>query len=79
MLNMKLRKFLDGIGWPLVTRKRYALLKYNFEQELDHAEQVNDMLRAALKAERAKPKPGPCECFYCAQKRMIEKLQKSAS
>lgn len=47
-LNVKMRRLLDRIGWPLVTRARYTLLKENLEAELDHAEQVNNTLRQTL-------------------------------
>lgn len=54
--NMKLRKFLDGIKWPLVTRARYQLNKDNYEAELvavsDLANGYLSQLRASRDNER---------------------------
>jgi hypothetical protein len=46
--NAKMRAWLDRIGWPLVTRKRYQLLKDNMGAEIDHGDQTVTTLQAAL-------------------------------
>jgi len=46
--NVKLRRLMDKLKWPLVTRGRYQTLKDNMQAELDHASRTIAALNAAL-------------------------------
>lgn len=50
--NMKLRKLLDRIRWPLVTRKRFELNKANYEAELQATNQGADGYLSQLREAR---------------------------
>lgn len=54
--NVKMRRWLDEIRWPFVTRKRFELNSANYEAELTlYERQLNELrvLYLALKKEKA--------------------------
>lgn len=50
--NVKLRRFLDRIKWPLVTRARYQQNKDNYEAELKATGAGADSYLSQLRASR---------------------------
>lgn len=52
-LNVKIRKTLDRMGWPLVTRKRFMTLHDNMQAEITFLENGLNNTRQALLTTRS--------------------------
>jgi hypothetical protein len=67
-MNVKLRRALDKLGWPLVTRARYQLNKDNYEAEIKQLHVTIDLRNEQLRQAQHRNE---------VQAQLIEQLRKS--